>query len=634
MVRRWHLIRYLSNYLCRAFILQILLSFWCCEADAKDFSVNSDPIFTTVNIKNSTQLQPATTSFLTKDDSQNWNKVYTNYTKNYNAIKKLIISQGSNRNTPTPPEQQIPTPQPSPESPLEIPPTPVPETPGFDIPGTITISKFEFEGNTAFSDEKLRKETAQFTNRPISFADLVQIETVITKLYVDEGYINSGAVIPADQTLAKEGAVIKVEIVEGGIEDIKVTGNRRLNQSYIRSRIALGASRPLNRKQLLEALQMLQLDPLIENISAELSAGSRPERSLLEVKITEADSFKTELFADNGRAPSVGSFRRGVGIREGNLLGFGDALDFKFTNTDGSNAYDLSYAIPLNPRNGTLTLAGGITDTEVVEPPFDRIDITGDSFYVDIGYRQPILRTPTRELALGLTFSRQESKTKLLGEAFPLSIGADDNGETRISALRFFQEYTQRSPQQVLALRSQFNVGLGLFDATVNDEPPDGRFFSWRGQGQYVRLLAEDTLLVLRSDLQLATRSLVPLEQFGLGGLQSVRGYRQDSLLTDNGFLTSAEVRFPLLRVEEVEGVLHLVPFVDFGVAWNNSGSGNSTPDPNTLVGLGMGLQWQMGNQFTARVDYGIPLTDVNDDGDNRTLQEDGFYFSVNYSPF
>ncbi|MDJ0732588.1 MAG: ShlB/FhaC/HecB family hemolysin secretion/activation protein [Nostocaceae cyanobacterium] len=599
------------------------------------------------NIQDSTtQFQSKTISFLTKNLTKNlqknWHSPYKNFTieskitstitiNSSNIPENLIISQGSNRTTPIPPEQQPPTPQPSKETPLEITPTPVPETPGLDIPGTITIIKFEFEGNTAFSDEKLREETAQFINRPISFAELVQVETVITQLYVDAGYINSGAVIPADQTLAKEEAVIKVEIVEGGIEDIKVTGTRRLKRSYVRSRIKLGASTPLNRNQLVEALQLLQLDPLIENISAELSAGSRPEKSLLEIKVKEADSFKTELFADNGRAPSVGSFRRGVRINEGNLLGFGDNLDFKYTNTDGSNAYDLNYTIPLNPRNGTLTLAGGITDTEVVEPPFDRIDITGDSFYIDIGYRQPILRTPTRELALGLTFSRQESKTKLQGFDFPLSLGADEDGETRISALRFFQEYTQRSPKQVLALRSQFNIGLDLFDATVNDEAPDGRFFSWRGQGQYVRLLAEDTLFVLRSDMQLSTRRLVPLEQFGLGGLQSVRGYRQDSLLTDNGFFTSAEVRIPVLRVKEVQGLLQVVPFLDFGVAWNTAG-GN--PDPNTLVGVGMGLQWQMGNQFTARLDYGIPLTDVGDDGDNRTLQEDGFYFSVNYSPF
>ncbi|WP_263744181.1 ShlB/FhaC/HecB family hemolysin secretion/activation protein [Plectonema radiosum] len=530
-----------------------------------------------------------------------------------------------------PPPQPIPTPQPLPETPLDETPTKPPSSaPRPEIPGSITVKKFEFEGNTAFNDEKLRKITKDFTNTPISFARLLQVEAEITKFYTDAGYINSGAFIPADQVFSREGAVVKVEIVEGGIEDIKVTGNRRLNSEYIRSRIRLGVSKPLNRTRLLKALQVLQTNPLIKNISVELSVGSRPEQSLLEVKVVEADSFRTEFFVDNGRVPSVGSFRRGVRINENNLFGFGDRATAQYTNTDGSNTLDLSYSVPLNPRNGTLTLSGGFADTNVIEPPFDRINIVGDYFYVDLSYRQPIIETATEELALGLTLSREQSQTQLLGQNFQLSAGADDNGATRLSVLRFFQEYTQRSPQQVLAFRSQFNLGVGLFDATVNSQPPDSRYFSWRGQGQYVRLLAPDTLFVFRSDAQFATRSLVPLEQFSIGGLQSVRGYRQDQFLVDNGFFASAEFRLPILRVNQVNGLLQIVPFIDFGIGWNSSGDRN--PDPNTLVGTGVGLLLQMANQLNARLDYGFPLIDVNS-GD-RTLQEQGLYFSVNYSPF
>ncbi len=79
---------------------------------------------------------------------------------------------------------------------------------------------------------------------------------------------------------------------------------------------------------------MLQLNPLIENISAQLSAGPRPELSFLEVDVTEADNFNFVVVTNNGRTPSVGSWRRGVEIHQGNLLGFGDDLDFTYTNTD------------------------------------------------------------------------------------------------------------------------------------------------------------------------------------------------------------------------------------------------------------------------------------------------------------
>ena len=553
-----------------------------------------------------------------------------------------ILSQLPNPVPPIPEEQEIPVPQPAPETPLEVtPPSDSESEPLENIPGTVTVSKFDFQGNTAFSDETLQKAVADFIGKPITFTQLLQVEEIIRDKYT-EGcrepekelpcYINSGAVIAADQVISPENATITVNVMEGELENIEITGTRGLNESYIRSRLRGGISKPLERDKLLERLQLLQLDPLITNISAELSAGSRPNKSNLEISVIEADPFFVELFTDNGRAPSVGSWRRGLRINENNLFGFGDSLFFQYTNTDGSDAFDMAYAAPISSSNTTLTVAGEVTETEVVEEPFDRADIRGESFNVEVGLRQPILRTPTKELALGITASRQESNTEVLGQNFALSPGADENGETRISALRLIQEYTSRDLQQVFALRSQFSLGVDAFDASVNPDPePDSRFFAWRGQGQYVRRLGRDTLLVLRSDLQFATTALVPLEQFSVGGLQSVRGYRQDALLTDNGFFTSAEVRLPLLRAENVQGVLQFTPFVDLGVGWNNDSDNNPNPEEQVLVGLGVGLQWQMKN-LTARINYGIPLTDVEDSGE--TLQEDGVYFSLSVSPF
>ena len=551
------------------------------------------------------------------------------------------------------PELPLQDSQPEPEIPIELKPPPTPLTPDNpQIPRTITVQKFKLVGNTAFSDEELEKTVEKFTNRPISLAELLQVEEEISNKYTagcqkepkqqqedteqqktpqKPCYLNSGAFIPANQIFDQDGAVVEVKVVEGSIEQINITGLKKLHQNYVRGRLQRGISQPLEREQLLEQLQILQLNPLIQNLSAELAAGSRLGKSILEVKVIEADSFNVELFTNNGRAPSVGTWRRGIRVNEDNLLGLGDRLFGEYTNTDGSNKIDLGYSLPLNASNTTLNMAGGINKTEVIEEPFDSLDIEGDSFNLEFGLRQPILRTPTQELALGISGTRQESQTKLSGENFTISSGSDENGSTRISALRFYQEYTKRTLEDVLAVRSQFSVGLDVFDATVNANPlPDSRFFAWRGQGQYVRRLAQNSLLVLRSELQLAATNLVPLEEFSLGGLDSVRGYRQDALLTDNGFFTSAEMRLAIYQVQSVQGLLSIVPFFDLGIGWNDNSDDN--PEENFLVGLGLGLQWQMGDDFSARLDYGIPLMDVEDSDD--TLQENGLYFSINYSPF
>jgi hemolysin activation/secretion protein len=530
---------------------------------------------------------------------------------------------------PTLPAPTTPTPLPSPPGdllrpqPLPAPPSEV--SPG-KIPATITVDRFEVIGSTVFSPEELAKVTAPFTQRPITLTELFQARSAVTKLYVDRGYITSGAYIPPQKL---QSGVVTIQVIEGSLTEIKITGTKRLIPRYVRNRLALATHKPLNRDRLLQALQLLQLDPLIKNLSAELSAGVRPGESVLEVEIAEAKTLSIEFTLDNGRSPSVGSFSRRAQLTEANVMGGGDRFTAAYANTDGSDEIDVSYTRFLNPRNGTLSFSFSTTSSEIIEPPFDTLGIQASAFDYQLTLRQPVLQTPTQEVALGLTLSHRDSEATLLNGAIPFpSPGSDLQGRTRISALRFFQEWTKRNSKQVFALRSQLNFGIDFLDSTINDTPPDSQFFSWRGQAQYVRLLAPDTLIIARTDMQLADRALVPQEQFGVGGLGSVRGYRQDFLLTDNGIVASVEGRVPIVRFRQINSVLQVTPFIDFGTGWNDSGALSS----NTLAGAGLGLRWQTGNQFTASFAWGIPLISVEDS--DRTWQENGLYFSVLFNPF
>ncbi len=509
--------------------------------------------------------------------------------------------------------------------------------PGTDAPGgainngdqTFVVKGVRLEGSTVFTDEDFAELFAEYTDRPVTFNDLLRLRSQVTDRYVAEGFLTSGALIPP-QTL--EGGIVTVQMIEGVIEEIEVVGTRRLKPGYIRSRLSLAAKPPINAEVLLEGLQRLQIDPLIETVSADLQAGVRPGTSILAVEVSEADSFDLNVSLDNGRSPNIGSVRRHINISEGNLLGIGDRAFVGYANTDGSNSLDLSYSVPVGPHNTRLNLEGGISESRVIDETFDVLDISSDAHYYEVGVIHPLIETPTQELTLELSLSHQENQTRLglddIGP-FPLSPGADDNGETRVSALRFSQGWVQRSQQQVLAARSQFNLGIGLLNATENEgDEPDSQFLSWRGQGQWVRLLDEDSLFFLRSDVQLSASSLLSSEQFGLGGQQTVRGYRQDALLRDNGALISAEARFPMIRFSE-DSIVQVAPFLDAGTAWNH----RDTPEGrNVLVGTGVGLLWQQGENLTARLDWGIPLVNTDSSGDS--LQDSGLYFSVRYNLF
>ncbi|NEZ64913.1 ShlB/FhaC/HecB family hemolysin secretion/activation protein [Leptolyngbyaceae cyanobacterium CCMR0082] len=512
--------------------------------------------------------------------------------------------------------------------PIDVAPSPA--LPG-TVPESIVISAFEVIGSTVFSESDLATITAPYLNRPLTPAELFEVRSAITQRYVDQGYVNSGAYIPP-QTLTD--GILQIQVLEGQLTDINVDIVGRLSPNYVRSRLALAGSTPLNSERLLDGLRLLQLDPLIQNITAELATGTEPGTSILDVEVTVADTFDVELRTDNNRSPSVGSWRRGIALTEGNLLGQGDRIELEYLNTSGSDEVKLDYTFPVNARNGTIGWQTSLSDSSVIEDPFTVLDIQSESQTYGVSFRQPLVQTPNEELALGLRLTHQRSKTDFLSDVIGESVGfpspgADADGRTRLSALRFSQEWTQTGNREVLALFSEFSLGLDLLEATVNDNAPDSQFFAWRGQAQWVKLLAPETLLLLKGGLQLSGDDLLPLEEFGLGGQQTVRGYRQNVLLTDNGFSLSGEVRLPVFRAREINGLLQLAPFVDMGGGWNHNGT---NPDPNVLVSTGVGLLWQQGDRLTARLDWGIPLVDI----DKRTssLQENGLYFSINYRLF
>ena len=523
-----------------------------------------------------------------------------------------------------PPRQPLPEPETLPPPEELLPPLKAPrgesQTPQLDIPGTIVVRQFEVIGSTVFNQSELTELLKPYTNRPISFAELIQAQEVVNQLYVDRGYITTGTFIPP-QTL-KDG-IVTIEVVEGSVEKIEVKGLKIFQPSYITSRLKSATKAPLNQERLIEALQLLQLDSLVAGLSAELSAGTSPGRNILTVEVTEAPVFDLNFRFDNQRVPTVGTKRRLFDFTHSNVLGLGDRFNITFYNTDGSNALDdLSYKIPVNSANGTLGFTYRLIGSEVVEEPFDDLDLESDFRQYSLTYRQPIFQTPNQELALGLNLDRQESDVNLLNNLL--------EGETRITALRLFQEYTKRSNQEVFALRSQFSIGLEGSETTLNGEETDEEFYAWRGQAQYVRVLSEDTTLLLRSDLQLSDRPLIPLEQFSLGGVTTVRGYRQDLLLSDNGFFASAELRTPIFRIPKWRTVLKLTPFFDVGTTWNE----DDTPivPRNNLYSVGLGLLLEIGDSFNARLDWGIPLADVDLDED--TLQENGIHFALEYKPF
>lgn len=480
--------------------------------------------------------------------------------------------------------------------------------------------EIEVVGNSVLYDE-IAEQVDCYVGKTIRLSDLFNLRSRITKLYLDSGYITSGAFIPNNQDLT-DGQV-QIQVVEGEIETLQVNGLKRLRESYIRSRLDGAMAAPFNQQDLEERLLLLQLDPVLDQINAELTAGDGPGKSLLILDIQETDTFGAALTGNNHRSPSIGSAGADISLTLNNPLGRGDSLTASYGRTEGLNLYDLSYFIPVNGRGGSLNFSVGNSDSRIVQDDLRDIDIESDTITVSAGFRQPLVQTPSEEFALGLDFDWRHTQSYILDDIpFSFSVGPE-RGRSQVSALRFYQDWVKRSQSRVLAARSQFSLGLDILGATDNDSGIDGQFFSWLGQFQWIEQVSPRFLVLTRVGAQLTPDALLPIERFSLGGVGTVRGYAQNQLVTDNAVTGSLEFRIP---VSNDPNKIQLTPFLDAGIGWNNK---TPDPDPLFLLGTGVGVRWAVNPDLFLRLDYGIPLISEDDLGDS--LQENGLYFSIDY---
>jgi hemolysin activation/secretion protein len=280
--------------------------------------------------------------------------------------------------------------------------------------------------------------------------------------------------------------------------------------------------------------------------------------------------------------------------------------------------------------NGTLALRYAPNNYRITDPAFAALNIRGASSLYDIAYRQPLIRNPREEFALSLGFAHQTGQTFLFENlAVPFGIGPDANGVSTTSVFRFGQDYTLRDPEGIWSLRSQFNLGTGLLNATYITIPNAG-FFSWLGQLQRVQILSSDALLITSLEAQLSANPLFPSQQFAIGGGQSLRGFRQNSRSGDNGIRLSVETRLIAMRDELTNrATVQIMPFFDIGAVWNNGSSPTPIQSQNLLVAVGLGVVIEPIERFILRFDAALPLVNLQDRGNN--FQDTAIYFSASY---
>lgn len=487
----------------------------------------------------------------------------------------------------------------------------------------IQIEAIAFEGNRVISSEELLAVVGPYIGCKCTAAEIEELRHLITRYYIGRGYINSGAVLPDD---GYRDGVLTVSIIEGTIDEIQLSGQGRLREAYIRDRLSRPGE-PFNVNVLQERFQLLLTDPLFAKVNARVSPGTSPGRAILDVDVTRARPYQLSLFVNNYRPPSIGSEAYGVAGWVGNLTGFGDVLDGSYQYGRGGGRYGLGWALPIGARGTIFQTRYEEGVSALIEESLSELDIESEFKSLELTVSQPLIDRVRQRFAVGLTWTRRESASTLLGRPFSFVPG-EPEGRTEIRAWRLFQDYLHRWERSVLAVRSTFTLGASnILEGQLPVLTPERNYFAWLGQFQYVhRVLDNGAQVLLRGIVQETPDRLVPLEQIAIGGMPTVRGYLQNQLVRDKGYAASVEFHYPVARAAGPDRFLTIIAFTDHGAAQNQ----NRASDRLASVGIGVNARYR---GLVGELYFAHRLRDVpGDTGSN--LQDKGIQFQVRYDMF
>ncbi len=492
----------------------------------------------------------------------------------------------------------------------------------------IYLAEVAVDGNTVLPAPLLAKVLAPFLKRELSSEDLETLREAVTQLYVRAGYVNSRARLP-DQDF--RGAVLRVECIEGHLADVVISGNRGYRDRYLRARLGNESGTPVNTFAIERRLRALEAEPGIRSVRAVLRPGLNQDESVLYVEVSESDRLLASLEVGNVYSPLIGEEGGHMLLSYLNPLGLGDWGGATLGLSEGLTDIVMGYGLPLTRRGTRMALEFRYSESRFVEEPIADLDIESRYLTAAVDLSQPLRLGERGELILGVRTEWRESHSTVGGFDFRFSDAADARGYVRDFVFRIYQSWSRRSSNNVLAFRSTWSLGVDALDATSGGLE-SAEFTAWLGQAQWLHRIESNGLeFVARATFQWASDPLLSFERFSVGGFYSVRGYRENQLVRDNGYALGLEARLPLMRSPSGRTILRAGPFMDVGRAWNHAERIDIAGQ--NLASIGANLAWSPHPKWFFEFSYGIRLIDLPNQGES-SLQDHGIAFRISARAF
>lgn len=443
--------------------------------------------------------------------------------------------------------------------------------------------------SVVLSEKEIQDITAPYEGKEATLQDVYQVVEKINALYSEKGYATCRAFLPP-QTV--EEGTVHILLVEGKTEEATVVNNQQIKADYIKKRLSLKEGDVANLKQLNKELLRFNGTNTTQ-LRIVMKAGKAPGTTDYEIVAYEPKRTTWSLFEDNAGSDTSGLYRTGLFYSNKSLSGVGDALGVGTVISEGTRAANATYSHYLGRRGTKMNFMYSTNAVKTVDGAYKDM-VKGHANAFSVGLSHPLTVNEKKRIEMTLDYTHQKSSSDFTVSSTRFNIVNDTIDDVNLGLAMtwygnshvfyqkhsYVQGYSKSTPEMRVADSQHFG------------------FYQWNGL--YQKSYATGRLLSMKGSAQWShTDGMVSARQFYIGGMYSVRGYKESYLGGDSGFSYSLEYQVPFGKRNT--GFV----FWDYGQVYGNGQSNNAD---RILSSTGLGWRTQVGKNYSASLVVGFPL--------------------------
>lgn len=444
--------------------------------------------------------------------------------------------------------------------------------------------------------------------------DVEQARVALEKVYHDKGFQTVSVVVP--QQDPRRG-IIRLEVVENKVGRLRVNGARFFLPSRIkREAPTLAEGNVPNMTQV--GKEIVGLNRLADRrVTPSLRAGVEPGTVDIDLDVEDKLPLHGSLELNNRYSSNTTELRLNGSLSYGNLfqIGHTGSLSFQLApeNTDDAKVFS-GYYLARVSDGVSLMLQGTKQNSDVSTLGGAAVGGRGEIIGLRALYDLPSAEKFYQNFSLGIDYKNFEEDI-VIGkdtvsspiEYYPFSA---NYGATWLAENGFTEFNTSLN----FHIRG---MGSGERDYSNKRFNADGDYVFLRGDLAHTHDLKGGSQVFGKVQGQIASQPLINGEQIAGGGLGTVRGYLEATVLGDNGVFGTVEVRGPsFIGTPDKNGARsdewRFHAFADVGLV----GIYDSLPSQQDQFGLasaGAGTRFKVRNHYNGSVDVAVPFISQTD---------------------